>query len=239
MKFHPFVVMPLAAALVVSAASPGITATNAEKKVEKATEVFQALMSNPKTKIPASVMQSGKGIVIIPDLIQAGLFFGGRRGEGIMTVRQADGTWSNPAFITLTGGSFGLQFGAQSSDVILVFNSQDTINDLLDGSSFKLAGTGTATAGPVGSQGYLSTDVRSKAKIYSYVRGREGLFAGISIEGAELSFDGNRDREFYGRPMITPQQIFSDQTLVPPVVVNSLKQSLNEASTAPAAGAMK
>lgn len=239
MKPHLYVVIPVAAALVVSAASPGITATDAEKKVEKATEVFQALMSNPKSSIPASVIQSSKGIVIIPDLIQAGFFFGGRRGAGIMTVRQADGTWSNPAFITLTGGSFGLQFGAQSTDVVLVFNSQDTINDLLDGSSFKLAGTGAATAGPVGRQEYLPTDARSKAKIYSYVRGREGLFAGISLEGAEMSFDGNRDREFYSRSMITPQQIFSDKTLVPPVVVDPLKKSLNEAGTAPAAGAIK
>lgn len=231
--------MPVTAALVLSAASPGITATDAEKKVEKATEVFQALMSNPKGSIPASVMQSSKGIVIIPNLIQAGLFFGGRRGEGIMAVRQADGTWSNPAFITLTGGSFGLQFGAQSSDVVLVFNSQDTVNNLLDGSSFKLAGTGTATAGPVGGQGYLSTDARSKAKTYSYVRGREGLFAGISLEGAELNFDDNRDREFYGRPTITPQQIFSDKTLTPSAVVNPLKQRLNEAISAPAARSTK
>jgi lipid-binding SYLF domain-containing protein len=227
MKLYPFLVVPVAASLVVAANYPAMAENDAVTTVESATQVFKEIMNDPKTRIPPEVLRSSQGIAIIPNVIQAGFFFGGRRGTGIVVVREENGRWSNPAFLNLTGGSFGLQFGAKSSDIVLVFKDRNSIADVLKGGSFKLGGSASATAGPVGASALDPTDAQRKAGIYSYARS-EGLFAGVALEGAEFGFNNDKNQSLYGRQNITVQQIFSNQQIQPPSVVTNLKQVLNQ-----------
>ncbi len=123
-----------------------IAAPDTDKTLQESVEVFQEMMGNAETRIPANVLQTSQAIAILPDVSQGGFIFGGRRGNGVMMVREADGTWSNPAFVNVTGGSFGLQAGYRSSDLVLVLPNQRSVNDILDSGSLELGGSVSGTA---------------------------------------------------------------------------------------------
>ncbi|MGB8703102.1 MAG: lipid-binding SYLF domain-containing protein [Thermosynechococcaceae cyanobacterium] len=226
MKLSPWISVPVAAALVATAHVPSIAASDAEKKVEKATEVFEEIMTSQESRIPRKLLEQSQGIAIIPDVFRAGFFFGGTRGSGVMMVRDPGGTWSNPAFVSLTAGSFGLQFGAKSSDIVLVFKSREAVNQFLTG-SFKLGGSVSGTAGPIESSPVSSAKGFNDAPVYTYARS-SGLFGGLSLEGTELGFDRDRNNAFYGKKL-TPRQIFNDPFVTAPTVADSLKDVLEQA----------
>lgn len=226
MKFHPLAVVPVTVTMLAVATHPAIAnRSKAIEKIETATLVFKEIMSDSKTRIPPSVIRQSQGIAILPNVVQAGFVFGGRRGEGVLLLRQPDGSWSNPAFINITGGSFGLQFGAKSSDVVLVFRNRSSIEQVLAGKT-KLGGTVSATAGPVGVE---PTAERNGAPIYSYSR-NDGLFAGAAVEGGELGINNKRNQQLYKRSTLTAREILSGTVPleVPPVVLD-LKQAINQA----------
>jgi lipid-binding SYLF domain-containing protein len=164
-------------------------------KIEDATGVLRDF-GKMKESIPRELLANTHGIIIIPKLINAGLVIGGKRGKGVAMVREANGSWSNPVFVTLTGGSFGLQAGVQSVDLVLVFKNAKTLHRIGTG-SFTLGGDISAAAGPVGRSSSANTDYKLEAEVYSYSRSR-GLFAGISINGAKLDVDAKADKAFYG-----------------------------------------
>lgn len=230
------VILPLVSLASVGLAVPGLAKSdNPEKKlkqaegeVEEAIEVFEKIMSDPDKRIPAELLAESEGIAIIPDVYQAGFIFGGRRGSGVMMVRYPDGTWSNPTFVSLTGGSFGLQIGAKSSDIILVFPSRQTVNEVLS-RDYKIGGSITGTAGPVSTRGD-STERYSKDKIYTYSRS-QGLFGGLTLDGSKLGLKKDRVRYFYGDDAITTRKIFTDPFIPTPVVVNSLRDVLEQSET--------
>jgi lipid-binding SYLF domain-containing protein len=149
-----------------------------------------------KESIPSELMKKYEGIVIIPKLINAGLGIGGKRGKGVAMVKLADGKWSDPVFVTLTGGSVGFQIGVQSVDLILVFRHKSVLTDIKKG-NFTIGGDISAAAGPVNRNKSATTDYKLEAEIYSYSRSR-GLFAGISLNGSGLNIDNNADENFYG-----------------------------------------
>ena len=120
-----------------------------EKKVVKAIRTFEEFVSDPDINIPAELLSQSEGVIIIPDMFQAGFFFGGRRGTGVMSLRNDDGSWSNPAFVKMTGGSLGLQIGAKSSDLVLVFPRRSMVHEAFTG-SYKLGGNVSGTAGLLG-----------------------------------------------------------------------------------------
>ncbi|NJK41304.1 MAG: lipid-binding SYLF domain-containing protein [Acaryochloridaceae cyanobacterium SU_2_1] len=231
MKRSAMTVIPITVLLLVTSNLPIMAASDvqkqakAEKIIIEASDVLEDILSDPKTQIPPDLLQQSEGIAIIPDVIQAGFLFGGRGGTGIIMLRQDDGSWSNPAFVNITGGSFGLQIGAKSSDVILVFPNRDTVNEVLS-KSFDLGGSVTGTAGPVGSTPVDPTKDYSKSPILTYSRSR-GLFGGVTIDGSKIGFNRNRNRDLYGRS-VTPRRIFRDPNLEAPVVVDSLRQILEE-----------
>lgn len=144
--------------------------------------------------LTAERVASAYGIAIIPKLWRGGFFVGGRRGRGVLVVRTADGSWSNPAFITVTGGSIGWQIGVESADVVLVFANPESIRSIESG-KFALGGDASAVAGPVGRRNTAA--VTFKSEIYAYVKSK-GLFAGASIEGAKLGIDEAANERFYG-----------------------------------------
>lgn len=195
--------IPLLLSIITVCAS----ATDASKETERihsATNVLKDFAAM-KNSIPHQLLEEYNGIVIIPHMINAGLGIGGKRGKGVAMVKLDDGKWSDPVFVTLTGGSFGLQIGVQSVDLVLVFHHKGVLTKVKNG-DFTIGGDISAAAGPVGRSGTASTDYKLEAEVYSYSRSR-GLFAGVTINGADLSIDKKADANFYGSSM-TSQDIF-------------------------------
>ena len=194
MKTLKFLKLPLILSLffvLISAKSPD----KETERVHNAANVLKEF-SKMKETIPHQLMEQSEGIVIIPKLINAGFGIGGKRGRGVAMVKLANGKWSDPVFVTLTGGSFGLQIGVQSVDLILVFHHKGVLTKVKNG-DFTIGGDISAAAGPVGRSSTASTDYKLQAEVYSYSRSR-GLFAGITINGSNLAIDKTANANFYG-----------------------------------------
>jgi len=213
----------VAVVAVIFFSSARIGAGDESSKINDAIEVFEQVMSIPEKGIPPALLNNAHGIAIIPGVIKAGFIIGGRHGTGVVVVRNREGGWSNPSFISITGGSVGWQIGAQSTDIILVFKSRKGIDNMMKG-KFTLGADAAVAAGPVGRQAEAATDIQLKAEIYSYSRSR-GLFAGISIEGASLQIDDDANAAFYGRN-VRAGEILSDRDIKSPPAAARLKKVL-------------
>jgi lipid-binding SYLF domain-containing protein len=196
------------AGVLVAVMGVGAVAAMADSKAEdvkeanelmtKATETLNELMKSdtPDKGIPREMFQHAKAIGVFPKVVTAAVGLGGRSGEGVITVKQADGKWGAPAMFKLTGGSAGLQIGANATELVLFFMSDGSVKSLLD-SKVTLGGKAGITAGPVGRSAEAATDLKLNAEIYSYAKS-EGLFAGISFEGAKLSADKDDNQHVFG-----------------------------------------
>lgn len=180
-------------------ASPEVTI------VESATSILNEVMAIPASAIPRSMLSDAEGIAIVPGLIKGGFVVGARHGRGVVVTR-ANGGWTAPMFITVTGGSVGWQAGLQSIDLVLVFKTKKSVQSLMSG-KFTIGADASAAAGPVGRETSVATDARLKSEIYSYSRSR-GLFAGVAIDGSVISIDGAADNRYYynGVPPVNPTQ---------------------------------
>ena len=165
------------------------------KTAGMATVALNELMDIPANSIPESLLQKAKAVAVFPNVVKAAFVIGGSGGRGLITRRTPDG-WSAPAMFNIGGGSLGFQIGASSSDIVLVFMSEDGLNSLL-GNKFEIGGEASAAAGPVGRTAKASTDVQMRAKILSYSRSR-GVFAGVSLTGAVVSPDDDANQALYG-----------------------------------------
>lgn len=165
--------------MAVAFTLPAFAATKQESRVADATDVIDQLLRIPEQSIPPSLLARAYAVAVIPDVIKVGFGLGARRGKGILVVRQEDSSWSNPAFITLTGGSIGWQIGAQSTDIILVFKTRRGVQGIENG-KLTLGANASIAAGPVGRQTEVATDITFKAEVFSYSRNR-GLFAGVAL----------------------------------------------------------
>jgi lipid-binding SYLF domain-containing protein len=191
---------PVRTALLASIAALGVlslTSANAQRndteRFVDAAKVLELFTTDEQHGIPADILQRARGIAVIPNLIRGGFVFGGRRGRGVLAIRSPNGEWSNPAFVTLTGGSFGAQFGAESADVVLVFANDRSVRNIASG-KFTLGGDATAIAGPLGRR--TQTAVTGRAEVYVYMHSR-GLFAGAAFEGTRLDVDEDASEAFY------------------------------------------
>jgi len=194
-------------------------------RASNAVRVLGEIMQAPDKAIPTDLLREAKAIAVIPDMIKAGFIFGGRRGEGLISVKTRDGTWSNPSFITMTGGSVGFQAGVSSTDVILVFRTQRGVDSIVNG-KFTLGADASAAAGPVGRTASAATDGQLKAEIYSYSRTR-GLFAGVALDGSALRIDYDANAAIYG-PGITPRRVFEGGVSNVPGPVVDFRDRLEE-----------
>ena len=195
--------LPLLLGLVVTAsANAGVEEI---RRVENALRVLDEMNAAPDQRIPASLLAHAEAVAVIPDVVKAGLVIGGRHGKGMLAVRGDDGSWSNPSFIRLSGGSLGLQAGVQSSDLILVFRTRRGVESLNRG-KFTLGADAAVAAGPVGRYAQAATDKHLKAEIFAYSRAR-GLFAGIALNGAVLGIDSDANAAVFGDD-VTPRMIF-------------------------------
>jgi lipid-binding SYLF domain-containing protein len=172
------------------------------RTVESAAVVLDEMMALPVKQIPNALLANAEGVAIIPRVLKVGLVAGVQHGSGVVLLREKDGSWGLPRFITITGGSVGWQIGAQATDFVLVFKTKRSVEGLLEG-KFKIGADIAAAAGPVGRRAEASTDSELKAEIYSYSRSR-GLFAGVSLDGSVLQLDRDSETAFYGRPEDNP-----------------------------------
>ena len=199
-------------------------ATKEEKRVSDATDVLDQLLRIPEKSIPPSLLARAYAVAVVPNVIKAGFIFGARRGKGIIVVRQDDETWSNPAFVTLTGGSVGWQAGVESSDIILVFKTRKGVTNISNG-KLTLGAEASVSAGPVGRTASVATDVQFKAEVMSYSRSR-GLFAGVALDGSGVTMDRKANTAFYGTSEMSPDDIFESSPNIAPDIANSFVQLL-------------
>jgi len=168
---------------------------DAVDRLQAAAEVIHSIMEAPDKGMPDSVIDNAKCIIVVPNLIKGGFVFGGKHGRGVATCRTGRG-WSAPAFISIGGGSWGLQIGVQEVDLVLVVMNDRGVQHLLS-SKFALSGEGAIAAGPVGRQAIEGTDWKLNSEILSYSR-TKGLFAGLTLEGAVVEQDADSTRAIYG-----------------------------------------
>ena len=214
---------------VLIATAPAFAGDAEDARARDAVRVLNESLAIPESAIPDKLFDEARGIIIVPDTIKASLIFGGRRGLGLMSVKTADGSWSNPVFVKLVGGSVGLQAGVQSSDVIMVVRNDRGVQDIVNG-KFTLGADAAVAAGPVGRNAAAATDGQFKAEIWSWSRAR-GLFAGIALDGGVLRIDDEANVATYGAGA-TPRMIFENRApQSASEAVAGLRTALEQAST--------
>ena len=218
----PLLVVATLFALLFSSSSEAIS--REEERVGDATTVLEQLLRIPEKTVPPALLSQAYAVAVIPNVMKAAFGLGVRRGKGIIVVRQDNDSWSNPAFVTITGGSVGWQVGAQSTDIILVFKTRKGVEGIENG-RLTLGVDAAVAAGPVGRQTGIATAIEFKAEVYSYSRNR-GLFAGISLEGSGVTMDRKANAAFYGANDMTPERIFVSSPSIAPDVANSFVQIL-------------
>jgi len=219
--------------LLLACASFSLSAATADEneRATQAVRVLDEVMRIPEKAIPRNLLKDAYAVAVIPDVVKASLVFGGRHGKGLISVRLADGTWSVPSYIKLTGGSIGFQAGLQATDVVLVFRNERGVDSIVNG-KFTLGADAAVAAGPIGRTAEASTDGNLKAEIYSYSRSR-GLFAGVALDGSVLRIDHKANQAAYGAKT-TPRAAFEGRVKVTPPAVIDFRDRLEEYS-APAA----
>ncbi len=166
------------------------------KRANAAADVLDDIMAAPDKGVPKEVFESAKCVAVVPSMIKGGFIIGARYGKGVATCRTASG-WSAPAPIRIEGGSWGLQFGGEAVDLVMLIMNDKGMEHLLS-SKFKLGAEGSVAAGPVGRQAEATTDWKMRSEVLSYSRAR-GVFAGLELNGAVLKQDGDDTRHLYGK----------------------------------------
>jgi len=194
------------------------------RRVREASVIFGEIMTAEDDAIPRALLGKAEGIAVFPGTVRAGFIFGGMRGRGIISARTESG-WSAPAFLTLTGGSFGLQIGGQAVDLILVVNNRRGLENLVS-NQFKLGADAAVAAGPLGREVEASTDLQLRAQILSYSRAR-GLFAGVTVNGSTVRQDRDANERFYGERLETQQIVFGQAVVDRPEPVGVWLETLD------------
>jgi lipid-binding SYLF domain-containing protein len=204
-RFPVFTVLTTLA--LCAAAATAHAQAREEGRLLTASEVLEELRAQKDQSIPERLLERAYGIAVIPDLTKVAFFAGGRRGHGALVVRDKQGRFSSPVFVTMTGGSFGWQWGVESADLVLVFTTPKGVEGITGG-KVTLGGDASVAAGPVGRQASAATDATFKAEVYSYSRSR-GVFAGIALDGTVISIDDDSNAAFYHKPGVAAADIIS------------------------------
>jgi lipid-binding SYLF domain-containing protein len=184
--------------LFATLAWAGSAREDSERRLESSVDVLHAIMATPDKGIPDEVLSNAKCILVVPDLIKGGFIFGAKHGRGVASCRTPDG-WSAPAFVSVGGGSWGLQIGVEGVDLVMLVMNDHGFQHLLS-SKFELTGEGSVAAGPVGRHASAGTDWKMNTEMLTYSRSK-GVFAGLTLEGAVVEQDNDSTRAIYGRHM--------------------------------------
>ena len=199
-----------------------------DKRLNEATAVLESFTGLEEKGIPGWMLERAYGIVVAPNVFEIAVLGGGRGGRGVMAVRNADGSWSNPVLLNLYGGSFGFQVGMQMTDVVLVLMSRKSVEGI-SGGKFTLGVDASVAAGPVGRTASASTDPMLKAQVLSYSRS-EGVFLGVSFEGTVIAVDDGANASAYGVSGILASQVLDGSIGTPSASAEAFRAALTRAT---------
>jgi lipid-binding SYLF domain-containing protein len=182
------------------------------QRLESSKQAIEEIMATPDKGVPQEILSNATCVAVIPGLKKAAFVVGGEYGRGVVTCKTGHG-WSAPAFIGITGGSFGLQIGGQSTDLVLIAVNQKGFEDLLK-AKVKIGADAAAAAGPVGRNAQAGTDWKLNAELLTYSRSK-GLFAGIDLSGAVVS-QSNDDLHAFYKSDVAYEQVLKGHVPVPP-----------------------
>ena len=203
------------------AADESTKATKAVDRAQAAAEVLDQIQGAPDNRIPQEVLGSAECVAVVPSMLKGGFVFGAKYGRGLASCRTPKG-WSAPAFFIIKGGSFGLQIGGQAVDLVMLIMNNDGMQHLLS-SKFELGADASVAAGPVGRHAEGNTDWKMRAQVLTYSRAR-GVFAGLTLNGAQIKQDKDSTREFYGR--MVPFRTALTGEIEPPAAANPFLSTL-------------
>ncbi len=228
---HFTAIITLALTVGLGSARTVLAQADEAARIKESTTVLQEILNAPDVSVPKWVAEKVQGIAVFPSVKKAGLLVGGQWGRGILSAKSTkSGTWSAPAFLTLTGGSIGAQIGGEAVDLVLVIIDERGLEQLTR-NQFKIGADAGVAAGPVGRTAEASTDIQMRAKILSYSRAR-GLFAGITLNGSTIKQDRDANERFYGQGYKT-SQIVLERLGGAPEPVPAWRAALEEAKPKP------
>lgn len=220
----------LAALAVAFAGAPAHASTTTDQRLADSQRVFESFWNLTEQSIPTYLLERAYGVVVFPRVIRAALMLGGRGGRGVMAVRHPDGSWSNPVFVTMGGANFGFQWGVQSTELVLVLMSRQSVEGIAGG-KVTLGADASVAAGPIGRSATAATDATFKAQVLGYAR-NEGLFAGVALDGSVISIDDDSNASAYGVSGILPSQILEGRVANPPPAALEFTAALTRATKA-------
>jgi SH3 domain-containing YSC84-like protein 1 len=198
------------------------------ERLGNAGRVLNEIMSAPDKGIPQEVIDNAKCIAVVPRMVKAAFIFGGKHGRGVATCRTATG-WSAPAFISVGGGSWGFQIGAEGIDLVMTIMNDQGMQRMLS-NKFQVGADASAAAGPVGRHASAGTDWKADSEILTYSRAK-GLFAGVALTGAVVQQDDDSTKDIY-RKMITQRSILSGGVAVPAAAASFMTAVRNSSAQA-------
>ncbi len=229
----------LLASLALAFGSVGAQASSStDRRLEESRKVFESFSFLTEQAIPTWLLERAYGVVVVPRVIKGALIIGGRGGKGVMAVRNPDGTWSNPVFVTLAGANVGFQWGVQSTDLVLVLMSRKSVEGIAGG-KVTLGADASVAAGPLGRSAAAATDATLQAQVLAYAR-NEGIFAGVAIDGSVIAIDDKANASAYGVSGILASQILAGEVPAPPAArafTDTLTRATSGATAAPAKSA--
>ncbi len=224
----------LLASLALALGNAGAHAASAtDRRLEDSRRVFESFSYLTEQSIPTWLLERAYGVVVVPRVIKGALIIGGRGGRGVMAVRNPDGSWSYPVFVTLAGANVGFQWGVQSTDLVLVLMSRRSVEGIAGG-KVTLGADASVAAGPIGRSATAATDATFSAQVLAYAR-NEGIFAGVAIDGSVISIDGRSNASAYGVPGILASQILAGNVANPPEGARAFAEALTRATSGSAA----
>ena len=213
MRLRSFFFIALALTVIATLSRTVAADSDEADRVKDSATVLGEIMNAPDA-IPTSVLDKAVGIAVFPGTVRGGFIVGAERGRGILSARdETTKAWSAPAFLTITGGSLGLQIGLRATDLILVIQNRRGLENLVR-NEFKVGAGAAVTGGPVGRDAQAATDIQLRAEILSYSRSR-GLFAGATIEGSTIKEDQDANARFYGERLATRAVVFDGKAKAP------------------------
>jgi lipid-binding SYLF domain-containing protein len=221
----------LLAALALAVPGPAQADSRTDRRLEESTRVFEAFSDLTEQTIPAWLLERAYGIVIVPNMVKVALTIGGRGGKGVMAVRNPDGSWSNPVFVTLGGLNVGFQIGVQSTDVVLVLMSRQSVEGIAGG-KVTLGADASVAAGPLGRSAAATTDATLSAQVLSYSRSA-GLFAGVAVDGSVIAIDNAANESAYGISGVLASQILEGKVKSVPPAAQAFTAALARATAPP------
>jgi len=212
----------LALAVAANSATAGDLSTKEANRVKEAAQVLREIHSVPDKDVPQDLWDKAECVIVVPGLKKAAFVIGGEYGKGLMSCRH-NGAWSAPVFMQVGKGSWGLQIGAQSIDLVLLVMNASGVEKMLR-NKVTLGAEASIAGGPVGRDARAATDAQMKAEILSYSR-TQGLFAGVNLSGGVVKPDEDDNTDLYG-PNVPARDVVMGTSVKAPAVTEPFMAAL-------------